>query len=676
MDLAADITPEDIKVFLQEAEEHIQLLDEDLIKLEREEDPTDLLQEIFRAAHTIKGSSAMLGYAPMAEVSHAMESVLDRLRQGTLAVTTEVIDGLLQGLDMLRLLKDELISPQGHQMDTASVIADLEKAAAAQEDQEDQEEAPVGPIERKPLTLDEKSLDSFHAAQAAGKNVYRIKVSFDTETLWLAVRCFQVLTELSQLGEVLGSVPTLTDIEQEKGDSEIQLILATGQGEDDLRSAVTLIDDLKEVEIANYELKGDATPAIGGRASSTQAVTKPQSQLPRTVRIDVDRLDHLMNTIGELVIDRSRLTQIAKALESRYKDDQMVQALSVTSAHVVKVVDELEEVALKIRMQPIGTVFSGFPRMVRDLAHSSTKQLDFFMEGQETEIDRTVIERIRDPLVHLLRNSVDHGIESPEERMAANKPERGMIRLSAHHEQGHIMITVQDNGRGISPQHMRESAISKGLIAADVANRLSDTEAVDLIFIPGFSTTEKTTEVSGRGVGMDIVKTNIEAMNGFVRVETREGQGSKFTLQLPLSLATIQALLVSLADTVYAIPLVYVSEALRLGPEEISTVGGNEVITLRGAVLPLLRLSKIFNISPNGQNGAGNTYVVVVRYGEKTMALAVDALVESQEIMVKPLGDYIGTVKGIAGISVLGDGQVVLIVDVPPLISSAAARAA
>lgn len=676
MDLAADITPEDLKVFLQEAEEHIQLLDEDLIKLEREEDRTDLLQEIFRAAHTIKGSSAMLGYAPMAEVSHAMEGVLDRLRQGTLDVTTEVIDGLLQGLDLLRLLKDELISPQGHQIDTAPVIAALEKAAAAQEVQKDQEEAPGGPVAQMPLTLDEKSLDSFHAAQAAGKSVFHIKVSFDTETLWLAVRCFQVLTELSQLGEVLNSSPTLADIEQEKGASEIQFILATGQSEDELRNAVTPLDDVKGVEIANYELKEDASPALDRGASSTQAVTRTQSQLPSTVRIDVDRLDHLMNTIGELVIDRSRLTQIAKALESRYKDDQMVQALSVTSTHVAKVVDELEEVALKIRMQPIGTVFSGFPRMVRDLAQSSTKQLDFFMEGQETEIDRTVIERIRDPLVHLLRNSVDHGIEGPEERMAANKPERGMIRLSARHEQGHIMITVQDNGRGISAQHMRESAIRKGLIAADAANRLSDAEAVDLIFIPGFSTAEKTTEVSGRGVGMDIVKTNIEAMNGFVSVETKEGQGAKFTLQLPLSLATIQALLVSVADTVYAIPLVYVSEALRLAPEDIRTVGGNEVITLRGAVIPLLRLSEIFNISSNGKNGATNTYVVVVRSGEKTMALAVDALVESQEIMVKPLGDYIGIIKGIAGISVLGDGQVVLIVDVLPLITTAAALAA
>lgn len=673
MDLAADITPEDIKVFLQEAEEHIQLLDEDLIRLEREEDRTDLLQEIFRAAHTIKGSSAMLGYASMTEVSHAMEGVLDRLRQNTLAVTTEVIDGLLQGLDMLRLLKDELISPQGIQMDTASVIADLEEAAAAQEGQE---QTPAGPIERKPLVLDEKAQDRLRTEQAAGKNVYRIKVSFDTETLWLAVRCFQVLSELSQHGEVLGSVPSLTDIEQEKGDSEIQLILATGQDEDELRSAITPIDDLKEVEIDTFELKDDAAPTKDEAASSTQAATRPKSQLPSTVRIDVDRLDHLMNTIGELVIDRSRLIQIAKALESRYKDDQMVQALSVTSTHIAKVVDELEEVALKIRMQPIGTVFSGFPRMVRDLAQSSTKQLDFFMEGQETEIDRTVIERIRDPLVHLLRNSVDHGIESPEERISVNKPERGMIRLSAHHEQGHIMITVQDNGRGISAQHIRESAIEKGLITAEAGNRMSDSEAVDLIFTPGFSTAEKTTEVSGRGVGMDIVKTNIEAMNGFVRVETKVGVGSKFTLQLPLSLATIQAMLVSLADTVYAIPLVYVSEAVRLGPEEIGTVGGNEVITLRGAVIPLLRLSQIFNIRPNGQNGDGATYVVVVRSGEKTMGLAVDALVESQEIMVKSLGNYIGTVKGIAGISVLGDGQIVLIVDVPPLLNAAAARAA
>jgi len=402
------------------------------------------------------------------------------------------------------------------------------------------------------------------------------------------------------------------------------------------------------------------------------------------VRIDVERLDRLMNTIGELVIDRTRILQIGKMLESRYKEDDLVHALGETSSHVVKVVDDLQEEIMKARMLPIGTVFSGFPRMVRDLAQKMGKKVDFSISGQETEIDRTVIERIRDPLVHMLRNSVDHGMETPEQRRAAGKPESGSIRLAAFQEHGYIVITVEDDGRGIDAKKVRQSAIKKGILTAEAAARLTESESLDLIFLPGFSTAEKTTDVSGRGVGMDIVKTNIESINGFVNLETEVGQGTKFILRLPLTLATIQALLFRVGQTIYAVPLVYVLEAVKAEPAEISSIQGKEVIRVRDAIVPLLRLRAAFlkdaqeSVVDNESRPATPvqtaSQVVVVRLGERFVGLAVDALMELQEVMVKSLGNYLGQVKGVAGVSILGDGQVVLILDVPTLINTYLAR--
>ena len=377
-----------------------------------------------------------------------------------------------------------------------------------------------------------------------------------------------------------------------------------------------------------------------------------------------------MNRIGELVIDRTRVLQISKVLEGRYKGDDMVDGLSQTAAHIVKLVDELQESTRKVRMQPIGTVFSGLPRLVRDLGQKMNKKLDFHMEGQETEIDRTVIERIKDPLIHLLRNSVDHGLESPDERRAAGKRETGTIKLSASQEQGYIFITVEDDGKGINPERVKAAAVSKGLISQEIASRLSDSEAVDLVFMAGASTAEKTTDISGRGVGMDIVRANIEAINGFVTADTRLGEGTRFTLKLPLTLATLHALLVRLHRTTYAVPLVYVLETIMRERSEIRTVAGREVVRLRNEVVPLLRLSQEFGL-PSAAQEDGEIHVVIVRLGERLLGLVVDSFFESQEIVVKPLSSLLGDVRGIAGASVLGDGQVVLIADIPSLVNGA-----
>ena len=378
-----------------------------------------------------------------------------------------------------------------------------------------------------------------------------------------------------------------------------------------------------------------------------------------------------MTTIGELVIDRTRIAQIGRLLQAKYKEDELVQSLSETSAHVAKVVDDLQEEIMEVRLMPIGTVFNGFPRMVRDLAQRFGKDVEFLVDGQDTEIDRTVIERVRDPLVHLLRNSIDHGIETREERAAAGKPVEGTITLSAAQEQGYIVIKVADDGKGIDPELLRATAVKKGMLSPDAAERLTDVEAIDLIFAAGTSTAEATTEVSGRGVGMDIVKTNIESINGFVTVDTTLGEGTTFNLRLPLTLATVQALLVSMNNTLFAVPAVYVLEVRRIESADIETIEGSEVIRSRGSIVPLLRLDKVFGkgLFPlEIQDRAA--YVVVVKLGERLVGLAVHALMEMQEIMVKSLSDGMGDLKGIAGASILGDGQVVQIIDIPTLIQT------
>ncbi len=704
MELAADITAEDLAVFLQEADEQLQSLDENIVRLEREQENEDLLQEIFRVSHTLKGSSAMFGYHLMTDLAHAMENLLDRVRKKTVPVTTQVADALLHSLDLLQALKKDLATSTDSNVNIAPVVAELEAAAA--------QTVPAGakPQKAAALALDRNATAKLQLAQASGQKLLLVKVAFSPETSWAAVRCFQVLQALSLLGEVIGSTPSAAEIEVEKVDSQIQVVLATEQGGETVRKPLTAIFDVVSLEVLPYtgevaastEDKSAAeAPAHAGAEDAPQAHAPAQGQpaaqaQTQTVRIDVERLDRLMNTIGELVIDRTRILQIGKMLESRYKEDDLIHALGETSSHVVKVVDDLQDEIMKARMLPIGTVFNGFPRMVRDLAQKMGKKVDFTVSGQETEIDRTVIERIRDPLVHMLRNAVDHGMEMPEERKAAGKPEAGNLRLAAFQEHGYIVVTVEDDGRGINAERIRESAVKKGVITAEAAARLTESESLDIIFLPGFSTAEKTTNVSGRGVGMDIVKTNIESINGFVHLETRVGKGAKFILRLPLTLATIQALLFRVGHTVYAVPLIYVLEAVITQPQDISRIQGQEVIRVRDAVAPLLRLRNAFirNAYNNGNDGNGKnghsldtvvadvsaspvdtqTQVVVVRLGDRFVGLAVDELMELQEVMAKSLGSYMGQVKGIAGVSILGDGQVVLILDVPTLINTYLAR--
>ncbi|MEE8046338.1 MAG: chemotaxis protein CheA, partial [Dehalococcoidia bacterium] len=677
MQLADDITSEDLKVFLEEAEEQLQLLDDKVIRLEKET-TEEGLATIFRAAHTLKGSSAMLGYHAMTEVAHAMESLLVKLRNGEVAVTSEVVDALLHSLDALRVLTDELIDEQGVVVDLKTLVSELEACMGVEAAKNDYEDAP------NKVDLTDDALQQINSTLAAGETVYEVVASIVGDEMFASIRLFQLTTELSNNARLIAASPTLEEIQAEKNGTAFTAIVGSDKTPDELTALALAVQDVGDVTVvpfdadsakASHEAKVAAPAAVADvPAGVSEGRQKPTAQAVQTVRIDVDRLDNLMNLIGELVIDRTRLQQIGRGLAAKYKADDLVEALGKTSAHVVKVVNDLQEDFMKVRMLPIGNVFSSFPRMMRDLSKSFDKPIDFQVDGGETEIDRTVIEKVRDPLVHMLRNALDHGLESREERAAAGKSEVGVIKLSAFHEQNHIVLTVEDDGAGIIPEKIKKAFVAKGILTEEAASRLSDPEAVDLIFLAGASTKAQATEVSGRGVGMDIVKSNIEAINGFVEVETTPGKGSKFTARLPLTLATVQSILVESEGTTCAVPLAYVLEVVKLQPSEISTVSGREIFRLRDNIIPLILLSEATGLTDGKRDHGKEIEVVVAKVGDRLAGFAVDALDEPQEIVVKSLGEYVGGARGVSGASILGDGRVVLIMDIPTLISGVGIR--
>ena len=682
MATAAEVSADDLKVFLQEADGLIELLDEDLVQLEQEAGNEELLQEIFRAAHTLKGSSGMLGFDDMAHLTHAMEDVLDRVRKGTLAISPELVDALLMSLDGLKVLKDNL----GDGEETAIEIQPIVDALNAAADAGDPPDAAAAIASLHSVVASDDEIRTTIEAAAENGTVLHLTVELDPATDWKAVRCFQVINALDECGEILTSSPTQTDIEQEKVGARLEVLLATTQDIADVQAPVEQVEDVKTVSVVVWDPAAAAAAAAPPKEADTAearsqvaGATGRVDSLQTTVRIEVDQLDALMNMVGELVIDRTRVSQLSRLLQQRFKEDEYVDALAETSTHIARVVDELHESMMEVRMLPVGLLFSKFPRLVRDLSRSLGRKVTLELEGEETEIDRSVIEKIKDPLVHMIRNSVDHGIEAAEDRAAAGKPEESILRLVASHEQGQIVISLYDDGRGIDSSKVVASAVKKGQLTQEAADRLSEREKLDLIFQPGLSTAAKTTEVSGRGVGMDIVRRDIESLNGRVEVETELGKGTTFRLRLPLTLATFRGLLVSSGGTTYAIPLTYVQETMRPEPAQLSTVSKRPVMSLRGSVMSLIFLDESLGI----QQGVVSTrveepYVVVVRASDsdtdRPVAIAVDELVDQQEIVVKSLSGFLGRARGISGASILGDGQVVLILDVPSMIKHTQAR--
>ncbi|HHV61027.1 MAG TPA: chemotaxis protein CheA [Firmicutes bacterium] len=714
MEFDGNLTPEETKVFLDEAEELLDILERDILRLEEESDNEDLLQEIFRAAHTLKGSAATLGHQRLTALTHAVEGIFDKLRSHQIEVVGGLVDLLFSALDLMRALVDEVRTGEEASVDLLGVTLARLRQVVERGGEPGEPDMPglpgtpaapdiaAEPGDRVVRGSSESTWEQLRQGVKDGYEALRISVELAPDSIMPAVRAYQVILALSEHGKVVESNPSLDEIDEEKVGNHIDILFLTQAPRETLRQAIIAIPDVMRVDIRRLQVSdgdiipepvvtrpattgalesgvddskstgatGIATGIAPGTVTGTPGAAgangglRMSSSAVRSVRVDVKLLDELMNLVGELVIDRTRLTQILQGLASRGDNADLTEELNLTASHIGRTTSQLQEEIMKARMLPLDSIFKKFPRMVRDLAQSAGKQVEFIIEGEETELDRSVLQEIGDPLIHLLRNAVDHGIEPPEERVRAGKSPSGTIRLSACHRENQIFITVSDDGAGIDPARVQESAIRKGLISPEVAARMSRDEALELIFLPGLSTARKVSEVSGRGVGMDVVKKNIERVNGSIEIKTEVGKGTTFNIRLPLTLAILRALLVGIGECIYAIPLSSILEIIKLNSSELHMVKGQEVVALRDRVFPLVRLREFFY--GNECHGT-DEFIVIVNTGGREVGLTVEALIGEQEVVLKSLGGLIGEVPGIAGATILGDGSVALILDIPGL---------
>ncbi|HAR62943.1 MAG: chemotaxis protein CheA [Candidatus Margulisiibacteriota bacterium] len=679
MGIDLGITEEELKVFLDDAEEQLQMLDENLIKLEKDPENESILQIIFRAAHTLKGGAATLGLTKMTELTHLMENIFDVIRKGQLAVTSDIVDVVFECLDSLRALKEDVSNNTDSDVNIAELVIKLNDFYSRSKGQivtrdKTQQGLSVhsGQKYRKDISecflIDEAVKKTIDEAKQNNKETYFIYSNFVSECQMKAVRAFQLINEILGVGEVLLANPPIEDIYSEKVEDFVALLVASDNDKQTIEQTIKTVDELANLMVHDVDLE-ERSLETSKEKNARNNETNTSSKLGRTVRVSVEKFDSLMNLVGELVIDRTRIYQLGSKLTKKYEDDSLIADMLESSLRIGRVTGELQEEIMKARMLPIGNVFSKFPRMVRDTANKCGKKIHFVIEGQATELDRSVIEEISDPLIHILRNAIDHGIEDPQTRTNLGKAEDGFVRLSAFHEDNYIVIRVEDDGRGIDTEALKKKAIEKEIITKEKAEKMSEKEAINLIFAPGLTTAEKLSDVSGRGVGMDIVRNNIEKINGQIAIESQKGKGSIFNIKLPLTLAIIQALLINVDKRVFAIPLISVQETIQIRKVDIKTIKSHEAIILRGNVLPLLSLKNIFYPDLGKGYGSEKIYIVVVSTGDKQVGFVVDSLVGEQEIVIKNLNKYIGDVRGISGATILGDGKVALIIDVTSLIN-------
>lgn len=622
-----DEMQEILEDFLIEAFEMIEQLDQDLIELENNPKDLDLLNRIFRVAHTIKGSSSFLNFDILTNLTHNMEDVLNKARRGELIITPDIMDVVLKSIDLMKALL-VLIRDTGsdnNDLEIAETIVKLQNISKGSE----------GELSSKE-TEDVKKVDSENN-KPKNQNITNNNSSDNNET-------------------------NLENYSDDEIDKEIERLLKQRQAEDKAKR-----EQKRKQQIANKPPEKSVDKKTTNSKKDDHAVS---TSIEQTVRVDVKRLDHLMNLIGELVLGKNRLISIYDDVEERYDGEQFLEELNQVVSAVSVVTTDLQLAVMKTRMLPVGKVFNKFPRMVRDLARDMNKSIDLIISGEETELDKSIVEEIGDPLVHIIRNSCDHGIESPEDRVANDKSETGKIELKAYNEGNHIVVEIADDGKGLDPNILKQKALEKGLLNEREAEAMTDKEAYSLIFKAGFSTAKVVTNVSGRGVGMDVVKTNIEKLNGMIDIESEAGKGTVLKLKIPLTLAIIQALLVGVQEEYYAIPLSSVLETVRITQDEVYMVEGKSVLRLRDEILTLVRLSDIFKIDTVLKN-TNEFYVVVIGLAENKIGIIVDYLVGQEEVVIKSLGYYLKNTEGIAGATVRGDGKITLIVDVASMMQMA-----
>ena len=610
--------------FLAESTEMLEALDQDFVKLEADPSNTELLNEIFRCMHSMKGSAGFLGFTQLVEVAHQGESLLNKLRQGEIGVSPFIIDIILEAVDTVKLLQTDIRETgEDTHVETALIINKLTLTMDSAEDLKDA--VPVAaPVRPQPMPTPEVSSEESAAP-----------------------------VEATSVSENPSVVPEESGVSQDCSSSPVETPAAMDQP-----------PALSEM-LAKMQEVASRTAQAASKGTAKSSGGKEEDQ---TVRVETRRLDHVMNLVGELVLGRNRLIKLGCELEDQYEMNSIVRELGVALAQLNLVTSDLQLAVMKTRMVPIRKVFSRFPRLVRDLANKTGKQVRLELTGEETEVDKSVADELSDPLVHLVRNSMDHGLEPPEERKAKGKTGEGLVRLSAFQEGNSIVIRIEDDGRGLQVEKIAQKALEKGLMTQGDLSTMNPRDIMNLIFLPGFSTADTVSDLSGRGVGMDVVRTNISRMNGNLELDSHPGQGSCITIKLPLTVAIIQALMVEVECAIFAIPLASVIEAVKVTKEDIKSVNGQAVLNLRERILPLLDLGKTFEI-PN--TTAGNEcYVVVVAVGEKRFGLVVDRLRAQEEVVIKALGEFLANVKGVAGATITGDGKVVLILDMADLVKN------
>ncbi|MEW6516932.1 MAG: chemotaxis protein CheA [candidate division FCPU426 bacterium] len=681
-------------LFISESLEHLDRLNQALLTLEKNPSDSHSLNEIFRTSHTIKGMSATMGFDQITELTHQMENVLDKLRGSRSAITPGIVDVLFECLDTLQLLIEEISSAQPKQVDVTALVEKLRLVESGQDlpasardrgavEKQPAEPAPAAPAAapaaaRAPMTSVSEAdagiehLDSLVSkAEAEGYLIYGVRVKLETTCMFKGVRAFMVFKALSEHGEVIASYPEPQALQEGQFDREF-LLLALSQ-----RKAELLQRSLKSIsEIESFDLETLTADKVDDFFGETRARAKvlvsrpvaPEERQARpaanralqSIRVSIERLDNLQNLVGELVISKIRLTQISKRHGLKELKEALIQFDRITN--------DLQDEVTEVRMVPMEHIFNRFPRMVRDLAKEGGKEIELVMEGKDIELDRTVLDEINDPLVHLLRNAVDHGIEDPAERQKQSKSRQGLIRLTATREKNHVIIQVQDDGRGIDPAVNRRVAVERGIMNQEESERLTDQEAINLVSLPGFTTAKRVTEVSGRGVGVDAVRTKIESFGGSLRIESLAGRGSAFILRMPMTLAIIQALLFRVGSEVYALPVINTVETIDFDEAAVKFVQQGEVVMYRDSVLPLLRLHRVLQV-PGEESRSPNRAVLVTEVGEMRVGLLVDEVLGQQEIAIKSLGSLLKAVKGFSGVTILGDGRISLVLDVPSLIN-------
>ncbi|WP_260284267.1 chemotaxis protein CheA [Peribacillus aracenensis] len=673
-----------LEVFIEESKEHLQTCSEQLLVLEKNPEDLSIVNEIFRSAHTLKGMSATMGYEDLANLTHKMENVLDAIRNSQIALSPELFDVIFLAVDDLEAMVMSIaeggdgkrnVKDVVHQLEMiekgespfSSTNAEIAAASAVLEKQE----MIAGEYDEFEWTVLQQSKDQ-------GFNSFEISIGLREDCLLKAARVFMVFEVLEKSGEVIKSHPPVELLEEEQFDQQFTVTMVTTESGEEIKKKIMKVTEVDQVvvnaidlECMRHEAKSnednvteilkqesnDALLPTDNDDKKKQAPVKPASS--KTIRVNIERLDILMNLFEELVIDRGRLDQISSDLDN--------QELHETVERMSRITSDLQTIVLNMRMVPVETVFNRFPKMVRQLARDLNKKVNLEINGAETELDRTVIDEIGDPLVHLIRNAMDHGIETTEERLAKGKNEEGKILLKAYHSGNHVFIEIEDDGAGINKDRVLNKALSNGILTKETAATLTDKQIYELIFASGFSTAETISDVSGRGVGLDVVKNTIESLGGSVTIDSKENEGSIFLIQLPLTLSIISVMLVAIQNEKYAIPLSSIIETAIIKKADIMNAHNQQVIDYRGKVLPLLFLKDIFEV-PISQEEEESLSVVIVRKGDKLAGLVVDSFIGQLEIVLKSLGNYLTSAFAISGATILGDGQVALIIDCNTLI--------